>query len=138
MTVWLAVRHHDDLFGLQLFLDHLLQGLRCPVLAVIDLAPLSFFDLAQHLAHLRKNRLREPGRPRVLEKAAAANIADQQCDPAPQQPPGEQCDDQCGYADKSKCKLAPYGLVAAGGQHAAKNDGAKRRMSGKMHSESRG
>ena len=56
VDVGLAVRHDDHLRGVQMIAHHLLQRLRRPVLVKIDLQPLLFLGLRQHLPHLRQDR----------------------------------------------------------------------------------
>jgi hypothetical protein len=87
VDVGLAVRHDDHLRGMQVIAHHLPQRLRRPVLAKIDLQALLLLGLGQHLAHLRQDRQRGARRFGIVEKALAADVADQHLHPAAQLQP---------------------------------------------------
>ena len=94
MDVGLAIRHDDHLRGMQVIAHHLAQRLRRPVLAKVDFQALLLLDLRQHLPHLGENRQRGARRLGVVEKALAADVADQHVRPAAQLQPGDEHDQQ--------------------------------------------
>ncbi len=67
--------------------NDLLQGLRRPVLAELDLQPLALLELPQRLPHLHQHGHGCERGFRVVEEALAADVADEHFHPAPQLPP---------------------------------------------------
>jgi len=104
MRIRFAIGNHHDLRRMQLFAHHLLQCLRGPVLAIIDFNALTLLHFAQHLPHLRENRQRQPPGLRVAKKTPAADIAQQNIGPAPQQQPGAERQKQRHDQHRDGCK----------------------------------
>src|SRR6188768_4136750 len=80
-----------------MFMHHLFQRLRSPVLVKVDLETLSVLRFAQHASNLRKDGPGVGLGLRIVEIAAPANIAYQDIHPPTEEQPEEESERECEY-----------------------------------------
>ncbi len=141
MDVRFPIRDDDDLRRVQVIAYHLTQRLRCPVLVEIDLQPLRFLRLGQHLAHLRQYRHGLARRLGIVGKPLATDVADQYLHPAAQLQPGHEHDQQRQqqhrYADEYQHEITCRSLPAVHEGKIVQHQDAKRRRLRRIEVEAR-